>query len=47
MFDRVLITPLPFFSKVAGLQSSAHVTKKWTPSQVFFKDFGNLAGTPI
>ena len=36
------------FSKVAGLQPSAYnFTKRWTPSQVFFKDFGNLAGTPI
>ena len=36
------------FSKVAGLQPSAYnFTKRWTPSQVFLKDFGNLAGTPI
>ena len=48
MFDRVMITPLSFFSKVAGLQPSGYnFTKRWTPSQVFFKDFRNLAGTPF
>ena len=36
------------FSKNAGLQPSAYnFAKRWTLSQVFFKDFGSLAGTPI
>ena len=36
------------FSKVPGLQlSDYNFTKRWTPSHVFFKDFGNLAGTLI
>ena len=42
MFDRVVIASLSF------LQPSAYnFTKRWTPSHVFFKDFGNLAGIPI
>ena len=35
-------------SKVAGLQPSAYnFTKRWTPSHVFFKDFGHFTGTPV
>ena len=31
------------FSKVTGFQASAYnFTKKWTSSQVFFKDFGKV-----
>ena len=46
MFDRVVISPLSFLVKL--LQPSAYnFTKSWTPSYAFFKDFGNLAGTPI
>ena len=48
MFDRVLITPLSILVKLKTFKPSAYnFTEKWTPSQVFFKDFGNLAGTPI
>ena len=34
------------FSKVAGLQPATSI-KRWTASQVYFKDFGNLARTPL
>ena len=48
MFDRILTTPLSYLVKLQAFSfQPTSILKKWTPSQVFFKDFGNLAGTPI